>query len=206
MFDIDPVAFLITLAVVLPSLTIHEFAHAWTAYKFGDDTAKSMGRLTLNPIAHIDPIGTILVPLIAHVGWAKPVPVNFSVLTRWQMLLVAVAGPISNILMAIFLAIVYHIYNILPLPIIAPVKFFILIGIFMNLVFAVFNLLPIPPLDGSRIVYAGLKSPKAVQIYRYVSQFGIFIIIGLIYIGGFDLIVEPVIGFFFYLLRLPSLF
>jgi len=82
MFNIDPVAFIITLVVILPSLTIHEYAHAWTAYKFGDDTAKSMGRLMLNPIAHIDPIGTILVPLFLYVGWAKPVPVNFTVLNK----------------------------------------------------------------------------------------------------------------------------
>src|SRR4030042_5046532 len=101
MFNIDPVAFLITLAAVLPSLTIHEYAHAWTAYKFGDDTAKNMGRLTLNPIAHIDLFGTIILPLIAHVGYAKPVPVNFSVLNRRQILLVAAAGPLSDFLVAL---------------------------------------------------------------------------------------------------------
>ena len=109
MFDRDPQEYLITLAAVLPSLTIHEFAHAWTAYKFGDDTAKNMGRLTLNPIAHIDLIGTIILPLIAHFGWAKPVPVNFNVLNRRQILSVAVAGPLSNILLAIILAAAYHI-------------------------------------------------------------------------------------------------
>jgi Zn-dependent protease len=203
MFGFDPVRFLITLAVVLPSLTIHEYAHAWMAYKFGDDTAKGMGRLTLNPIAHIDPIGTIIVPLIAPFGWAKPVPVNFSVLNRMQILLVAVAGPASNVLVAVLLAVAYHA---LPVKAIPYAEFFVLIGIFMNLVFAIFNLIPIPPLDGSRIVYAGLKSPKAIKIYSYFSQFGIFIVIGLIFFGGFRIVVEPLIGFFFNLLRLPSLF
>jgi len=203
MFNIDPVAFLFRLAVVLPSLTIHEYAHAWTAYKFGDNTAKSMGRLTLNPIAHIDLLGTIILPLIAHFGWAKPVPVNFLVLNRVQILLVAIAGPLSNILMAILLAVAYHV---LPLQNLVFVDEFVLIGVYMNLIFAIFNLLPIPPLDGSRIVYAGLKSPEAVRVYDYFSRFGIFIVIGLIYFGGFRIIIEPLIGFFFDLLRLPSLF
>ena len=90
MSNIDIQIFLVTMAAVLPSLTIHEFAHAWTAY-----TAKDMGRLTLNPIAHIDLFGTIILPLIMRFGYAKPVPVNFSVLTRVQMLLVAIAGPIN---------------------------------------------------------------------------------------------------------------
>ena len=202
MFGFDPVHVIILLAVVLPSLTVHEYAHAWTAYKFGDDTAKSMGRLTLNPIAHIDPIGTIIVPLFVPIGWAKPVPVNFSVLSRTQMLLVSVAGPISNILLAIVLALAYHI---LPVQAIPLVELFILIGISLNIVLAVFNLLPVPPLDGSRIVYAGLKSPVAINVYHQVSHFGIFIVLGLVYFGGFSLVIEPLIGFFFNLLRLPSL-
>jgi Zn-dependent protease len=202
MFDIDPVAFIITLAVILPSLTIHEYAHAWTAYKFGDDTAKSMGRLTLNPIAHIDPIGTILVPLFLHVGWAKPVPVNFAVLSRTQMLLVSIAGPASNLLLAIVLAFVYHI---LPVQAIPLVETFILASVFLNIALAIFNLLPIPPLDGSRIIYAGLKSQKAIMVYHNISHFGIFIVLGLVYFGGFRLVIDPLIGFFFNLLRMPSL-
>jgi len=200
MLGFDPVFLIILLAVVLPSLTIHEYAHAWTAYKFGDDTAKSMGRLTLNPIAHIDPIGTIIVPLFLHVGWAKPVPVNFSVLTRTQMLLVSIAGPVSNVLLAIVLALAYHIP---PVRAISFVESFLWYGVLLNLAFALFNLLPIPPLDGSRIVYAGLRSPKAITVYNHVSHFGIFIVIGLVYFGGFRLVVEPVIRFFFNLLRMP---
>jgi Zn-dependent protease len=161
-----------------------------------------MGRLTLNPIAHIDPIGTILVPLFLHVGWAKPVPVNFAVLSRTQMLLVSIAGPASNLLLAIVLAFVYHI---LPVQAIPLVETFILASVFLNIALAIFNLLPIPPLDGSRIIYAGLKSPKAIMVFHQFSHFGIFIVLGLAYFGGFSLVIEPLIGFFFNLLRMPSL-
>jgi len=202
MFGFDPVFMIILLAVVLPSLTIHEYAHAWTAYKFGDDTAKNMGRLTLNPIAHIDPIGTIIVPLFLHVGWAKPVPVNFAVLSRTQMLLVSIAGPISNILLAIVLAVAYHI---LPVKAIPLVETYLWLGVFLNIALAIFNLLPIPPLDGSRIIYAGLKSQKAIMVYHQFSHFGIFIVLGLAYFGGFSLVIEPLIGFFLNVLRMPSL-
>ena len=203
MFDRDPWEYLFILAAVLPSLTIHEFAHAWTAYKFGDDTAKSMGRLTLNPIAHIDLFGTILLPLIAHFGWAKPVPVNFNVLNRGQILLVAIAGPLSNLFLAVLLTIAFHI---LPVQTIPYVGNYLLTAIFLNIIFAIFNLIPIPPLDGSRIVYAGLKSPKAIKMYKYYSGFGIFILIGLLIFGGFSFIVLPVVKIFFKLFRLPLQF
>ena len=197
---------LVLLAAVLPSLTIHEFAHALIAYKFGDNTAKSMGRLTLNPIAHIDILGTIILPLFFRFGYAKPVPVNFSVLKGWQILLVSLAGPISNICLALILTVAYHI---LPLQNLAIVKEFILIGVLINIVFAIFNLIPIPPLDGSRLVYALLKSPRAKNIYRHFSQFGVFIIFGLIYLSAtgkydvFSRVIDPVLRFFFNLLKLP---
>jgi len=196
---IDIQVFLVTMAAVLPSLTIHEFAHAFTAYKFGDNTAKDMGRLTLNPIAHIDFLGTIILPLLVHFGYAKPVPVNFSILNRGQIVLVAIAGPISNILMATILAILYHI---LPIGDIKLLKYFLLLGIQLNIVFAIFNLIPIPPLDGSRVVYASLKSEKAIIAYRNFSKFGIFILIGLLYLGGVDLIISPMLDFFFKLFHL----
>ena len=201
MSNIDIQIFLVTMAAVLPSLTIHEFAHAWTAYKFGDTTAKDMGRLTLNPIAHIDLFGTIILPLIMHFGYAKPVPVNFSVLTRVQMLLVAIAGPISNILVAAVLAILYHI---LPVENSKLLNYFLLVGIQLNIVFAVFNLIPIPPLDGSRVVYASITNPQALMAYRQFSKFGIFILIGLLYFRGIDLVIDPMLNFFFNVFRLSS--
>ncbi len=200
--------FLITMAAVLPSLTIHEFAHAWIAYKFGDNTAKDMGRLTLNPIAHIDWFGTIFLPLFLHFGYAKPVPVNFSILNRWQVLLVSIAGPVSNLLLAVVLAGVYHIPHLENVPF---VQEFIKLGVLLNIVFAVFNLIPIPPLDGSRVVYASLKSPQAINVYRHFSQFGMFIIFGLVYLsftGKFDVfgrLIDPVIGFFSNLFDVPLL-
>lgn len=194
------------LVVVLPSLTIHEFAHGWTAYIFGDDTAKRMGRLTLNPIAHIDWFGTILLPLLIKFGYAKPVPVNFSVLNRWQILLVAIAGPLSNLLLATILAGAYHIPQLQNLPL---AQDFIRVGILLNVVFAIFNLIPIPPLDGSRVVYASLKSPEAIKIYSHFSQFGMLIIFGLVYLSYtnkfdvFSKIIDPAIGFFFNLFHVP---
>jgi Zn-dependent protease len=204
--------FLITLIAVLPSLTIHEFAHGWMAYKFGDNTAKNMGRLTLNPIAHIDPFGTLLLPLLIQFGYAKPVPVNFSVLSRLQILLVAIAGPISNILLALVLTAVYHLFVLLNVHILPVIGQFLLMGILLNFMFAVFNLIPIPPLDGSRVVYASLKSPEAIRIYSHFSQFGMIIIFGLVYLswsGRFDVfgrIIDPVITFIFNLLHLPLIY
>jgi Zn-dependent protease len=162
-----------------------------------------MGRLTLNPIVHIDLIGTLILPLIAHFGWAKPVPVNFSVLNRKQILLVAIAGPVSNLLLAVLFAGAYHV---LPLETIPLVEEYILFSIFMNIILAVFNLIPIPPLDGSRIVYASLKSPAAIKIYSGLAPFGIFILVGFIYFIGFRFIMEPLVRIFFNLFRLPLLF
>ena len=154
--------YIFILPIFLISLTIHEYAHGWMAYRYGDDTAKRMGRLTLNPLAHITLFGTIILPLIAHFGWAKPVPVNFSVLNKQQIFKVAAAGPLSNILLAFTLAGTFHLLH---LDANTMVGSFVLLGILFNLVLAVFNLLPIPPLDGSNMVYAQLKSPDAVRAY-----------------------------------------
>ncbi len=209
---IDIGFFVTILVVVLPSLTIHEFAHGWMAYKFGDNTAKDMGRLTLNPIAHIDPFGTILLPLLIQFGYAKPVPVNFSVLSRLQILLVAIAGPVSNILLALVLAASYHLLGLLNVHIPLLVRGFFLMGVLINFALATFNLIPIPPLDGSRVVYASLKSPRAINIYSHFSQFGMIIIFGLVYLswsGRFNVfgrIIDPVISFVFNLLHLPSIY
>lgn len=190
----------ITTAIFLISLTIHEYAHAWMAYRYGDDTAARMGRLTLNPLAHISLFGTIILPLLVHFGWAKPVPVNFAVLTRNQMLKVAVAGPASNLLLAISLTLVFHLLRLSPMSLLG---FFVLLAISSNIVLAVFNLLPIPPLDGSRIVDAKLTSPDAIAAYRNFSQYGILILVGFLYLGGFERIVFPVVGVVYRLLGLP---
>lgn len=191
--------FVFVIPIFLVSLTVHEYAHGWMAYRYGDDTAKRMGRLTLNPLAHISLFGTIILPLIAHFGWAKPVPVNFSILTKKQIFKVAAVGPLANILLALILAGIFHLFGLEGLP---GLGNFILLAIFFNLVLAVFNLLPIPPLDGSKMVYAQLKSPEAIETYNGFARYGIFVLIGFLVLGGFRLIL-PVVGLLYVLLGLP---
>lgn len=199
MSEIRILDFLSTLPIFLVSLTIHEYAHGWMAYRYGDDTAKRMGRLTLNPIAHISLVGTIILPLVAHFGWAKPVPVNFAILNKRQIFNVSVAGPVSNILLALILAGTFHL---LQLKAETTLGNFVLLGILFNLILAVFNLLPIPPLDGSKMVYARLKTPKAINAYNKFAQYGMFVLIGFFILGGIRLIF-PIVGFLYILLQLP---
>ena len=191
--------FLFVLPIFLVSLTVHEYAHGWMAYRYGDDTAKRMGRLTLNPLAHISLIGTIILPLIVHFGWAKPVPVNFSILSRRQIFKVAAAGPAANILLVLILTGLFHL---LSLAAASPLGSFILLAILFNLVLAVFNLLPIPPLDGSRMVTARLKSPEAIRAYNRFARYGLFVLIGFLVLGGFRLLF-PIVGLLYALLGLP---
>lgn len=195
--------YLFTLSIFLISLSIHEYAHGWTAYRFGDDTAKRMGRLTLNPIAHISLFGTIIMPLLVHFGWAKPVPVNFSVLNKKQIFLVAFAGPAANLSLACALAVAFHLFRLKAVPFVGD---FVLLAILFNIILAVFNLIPIPPLDGSRMVYASLKSPEAINAYRQVGQFGMLLLIGFLFLGGFERIILPVVELLFGILRLPGPF
>ena len=190
---------LIWVIPVLLAITLHEAAHGWTASKFGDHTARMMGRVTLNPVKHIDPVGTIIVPLALLImstgfifGWAKPVPINFNALRspKSGMIWVALAGPGANLIMAIgwlFVAILSFNNNI---PIMLKMAG---AGIFINILLAVFNLLPIPPLDGSRVISALLPNPLAYK-YNQLERFGFVILIGLMFIGGFSYIVWPTVG------------
>ena len=199
MFNERIIMYLSILPIFLVSLTIHEYAHGWVAYRCGDDTAKRLGRLTLNPLAHISLFGTIILPLIAHFGWAKPVPVNFAVLTKREIFKVAFAGPAANILLAVVLALAFHLFRLKALPAIGN---FVLLGILFNLILAVFNLLPIPPLDGSKMVYARLKSPEAIRAYMNFARYGMIVLIGFLVLGGFSLIL-PVVATLYALLGLP---
>ena len=192
--------YLFVIGVFLVSLTIHEYAHGWVAYKFGDDTAKRMGRLTLNPLAHISLFGTIILPLIVRFGWAKPVPVNFSVLTKKQIFAVAAAGPATNLSMVLILTAAFHLFRLKAFPAIGN---YVLLAVLFNLILAVFNLIPIPPLDGSKMVYATLRSPHAIKMYMNIARYGMLVLVGFLLLGGFERIVFPAVGLLYYLLGLP---
>jgi len=192
--------YLFVLCVFLVSLTIHEYAHAWVAYRYGDDTAKKMGRMTLNPLAHISLFGTIILPLLINFGYAKPIPVNFSVLTKKQIFAVAAAGPATNLIMVLILTVAFHLFRLKTLPALGN---FVLLAILFNLILAFFNLIPIPPLDGSKMVYATLKSPHAIKMYINFARYGMLIIVGFFLLGGVERIVFPVVGLLYFLLGLP---
>ena len=191
---------LIYIIPLLFAITLHEAAHGWVASKLGDHTARMMGRVTLNPIKHVDPVGTILVPLALILmpgvgfifGWAKPVPINFRALRSQKsgMIWVALAGPGANFLMAIGWLILAIISLKLELFILYSMA---RVGIFLNILLAVFNLLPIPPLDGSRVISALLPGPLAYK-YGQFEQYGFLILLGLMFIGGFQLFVLPIVA------------
>ena len=178
---------------VIFAITLHEVAHGWAASKLGDQTAKMLGRLTLNPIKHIDPIGTIIVPLALLFfggfvfGWAKAVPVdtrNFKNPSR-DMAWVAVAGPVANLVMAFLWALIAKLGMMLQASYPEVGIFLIysgLAGVSINLILLVLNLIPIPPLDGSRVLSAFLPKKLAWQ-YNQIAPYGFFIILGLMFLG-----------------------
>ncbi len=191
---------IISLFVVLFAITIHEASHGWAALKMGDPTAYQMGRITLNPIRHIDPVGTILLPLILIImgappfGWAKPVPVNPLNLKdpRKDNLIISIAGPLSNISVAIIAFIIIKILlNLDPglysgrggfTNLLSPIIQIVYLTIVINVILAIFNLIPIPPLDGSGVVM-GLISEQAADKYEQIRPYGFFILILLIMTG-----------------------
>lgn len=177
------------IAPVLIAITLHEAAHGYVAWRLGDDTAKRLGRVTFNPLRHVDPYGTVIVPglLLAFsnfvFGWAKPVPVDFSRLERPRrdMVWVAAAGPAVNIALAMASAALMHLVPLLP-DSVAPWAFENLRNsMIVNLVLAVFNLLPLPPLDGGRIA-VGLLPLRIARPLARIERFGLFVIIGVLFI------------------------
>ncbi len=177
------------IAPVLIAITLHEAAHGYVAWRLGDDTAKRLGRVTFNPLRHVDPYGTIVIPALLLsfsnfvFGWAKPVPVDFSRLERPRrdMVWVAAAGPAVNIALATASAALMHLVPLLPATVEHWAFENLQNSIVINLVLAVFNLLPLPPLDGGRIAVGLLPLPLARPLAR-MERFGLFVIIGVLFI------------------------
>jgi len=203
LLDINIAQIFIGMIVLLFSLTVHEMAHAWTANQLGDPTARLLGRVSLNPLVHADPIGTILFPLISMVsgapliGWAKPVPVNMRYLRhpRRDYVLVAAAGPASNLVLALASAIVLWALPVSPQTLEEPNVSVPLAAILsqmmrVNVLLAVFNMIPIPPLDGGNVL-AGLLPPSLAETFNRIRPYGFILLYALILTNGFSYIVVP---------------
>jgi len=186
------VEFLILLPVLLLAIVFHELAHGWVAWRLGDPTAKSAGRLSLNPLKHMDPIGTLVLFLTQAIGWAKPVPVNPGYFRnpRQDMMLVALAGPAANILLALALTFLYRSLAFLDLGKIPSLMLYV--GVQLNLGLALFNLLPVPPLDGSRIL-AGILPSHLAYVYLRYEYLGFIFLVVLVFTGVVGKIILPVI-------------
>jgi len=189
---------------VLFAIVLHEVAHGWVADKLGDNTARFMGRLTLNPIKHIDPIGTVLIPVLLLVvgspflfGYAKPVPINFRKLRnpKRDMIWVALAGPVTNLLLALISTLVLAVTVNMPGSmewVAQPLALMCQASIIINVVLCIFNLLPLPPLDGGRVAVGLLPGPMAYQLSR-IEPFGFMIIILLLVSGVLQSVIGPLV-------------
>jgi Zn-dependent protease len=228
MQNIDIGQLIIYMVVLIFAISAHEMAHAWMSYRYGDDTARLLGRITLNPVAHVDPIGTLLIPIagfiFAHmggalaaiplIGWGKPTPVNP---LRWRNknvanVMVSGAGIMANLTIAIAAFIIFKVLlatgtlgmfgnGTMSEDIATPLKMFLLYSLIMNVSLAVFNLLPFPPLDGSKILQTFL--PESMQpVLTTLEQYGFLILMVFLYMGLFSKIFEPILGFVIKLLLL----
>jgi len=208
------------MVVLLLAISAHEAAHAWMSWKFGDDTARLLGRVTLNPVAHTDPIGTLLIPIVMFItssmgqsipliGWGKPTPVNP---LRWRNkdlanVMVSLAGIMANLLIASIAFIIMKVIlmkggrGILPESIAEPVWMLLVQMLIMNVSLAVFNLLPFPPLDGSKVLDTFLPA-SARPLMEMLEQYGFIILLFLMWMGFFGAIISPIIQVVGYLLYL----
>lgn len=185
----NPGAFILLVIPLLYSIVLHELAHGWVANKMGDSTARWLGRLSLNPLRHLDPIGTLML-FIFGFGWAKPVPVNFNNLHDFRkgLIFVSAAGIVANTLLAFVSLLLLHLIN--PAPF-GAIYMFLIYMAQINIMLAAFNLIPIPPLDGSKILM-GFSSSQFQYSLARLEPYGFFIIIGLLYLG----ILNPLISLF----------
>jgi Zn-dependent protease len=189
----DPLAFALVAIPLLFSVIIHEVAHGWVAYRMGDPTAKWSGRLTLNPLSHLDPIGTLML-FLAGFGWAKPVPVNFNNLSdkRKGLLFVSSAGVLANIFLAFFALLFIRLFSTSSSGIAANLVYKVCTVVaHINITLAALNLIPVPPLDGSKILM-GIVWKRTPYFLTRLEPYGFFIIIGFLYLG----ILDPLIRLF----------
>lgn len=192
------ISFGVSFSLLLIAMTVHEFAHGLVAYKLGDSTARLSGRLTLNPLAHIDPFWTVLLPLVLFLsssgqfvfGAAKPVPINYQALNnpKRDIIWIGLSGPLANLILAFIIA---QVLKFIYLP--APAVYLLLNLLFINVVLALFNLIPIPPLDGSRILMGLLPEGLARQ-YISLERYGFIILFAFIWLGVFERFLWPMVG------------
>ena len=209
LFRLQVEVLILLIPILLFSLCFHEFSHAYSAFKLGDNTAKRMGRLTLHPLSHLDLMGSLMI-LFVGFGWAKPVPVNPYNLSnpRRDMMIVAAAGPLSNLLLAFIGGIIFRIIintsliiNISNSDIIIQLTYYF---IYINIALAVFNLIPIPPLEGSQI-FSTIIGKSNPQLVTYLNSYGPQVLFGLIIMGYltgisvFSIILTPFISFFIFI-------
>jgi Zn-dependent protease len=199
---LDYTSLLVAFGIVLGSLTVHEWAHAWSADRLGDPTARLLGRVSFNPVVHIDPIGTVILPLLAIfsgfpiLGWAKPVPVNTSQLgnPRRDFMIVAAAGPASNIAMAAVAAILFRALGGVEAADGALVPALLIMAVRINILLAVFNMLPIPPLDGGNVL-AGLLPERMSGVLYALRSYGFIVLYVLLFTGILTRILMPPVMF-----------
>ncbi|HHH84847.1 MAG TPA: site-2 protease family protein [Firmicutes bacterium] len=203
------------ILALLYAIVIHEWAHGYAAHKMGDNTAYYMGRLTLNPLRHMDLFGTILLPLLLIVtrspilfGWAKPVPVNPNNFRDFKKgeVVVSLAGVTANLLSALaFTSLVFILRPLSGTPLVQPMIFFFIIASVINVILFAFNLIPIPPLDGSHILML-LLPPKQAIVFNRIAPYGFIIILGLLFVGAIDVYLRLILNLYFIITGLPLIF